>query len=418
MFLTGALVFTIQPMAGKTLLPLWGGHPGDWNFLTGSISAAGGLGFLGAWLLSQYLSIRDQARCLIALWAANAFQFVVWNPPGGDFWLVSLLPTIFLAHANLFLLPYWSCSIDGPHSTDGSRDGYLLLAIAFFAGLVSALAYLLVLEPNVEVVKQVLSWKLTAGAVCVLLIGYWAACGKSLPIARSVQGSCSTRSAWRQRLRWVILSALPGSIVLATTTVITVNVSPIPLLYIVLLGFYGVSLVLAFSRIPFGHPLPLVLSLSLQIGCGLMAFFLVMLIVGEVMQKHLLAYGIGLGLAVLILMPHRLTIVLQPLFALFGLALFWNSNLLDVSWALAIFFIALWESCWGCHGALAQERPRDPLRIREFLLCVAVGNVVAWLILSSLVPVLFPSFLVEYPLFMILACVIRFFPRPNRECQS
>ena len=72
---------------------------------------------------------------------------------------------------------------------------------------------------------------------------------------------------------------------------------------------------------------------------------------------------------------------------------------------------AFWLSCWGLVGLIARSRPLAAF-IPEFLICIVFGILVGTIVSSWLAPIIFPGPVLEYPLFLILACILRFLPAP------
>jgi hypothetical protein len=219
--------------------------------------------------------------------------------------------------------------------------------------------------------------------------------------------------AW-QRVRWVLLSAIPGALVLATTSYTVTEISPLPLLWFATTSLGGLAPVLAFSRVQTRPGLPLLLSLAIQ-GGACLALLADMVIAIHLFRDRVSAdawsaYAWAGAVTVLLFgIPHRSTTLLQPTATVAALgcvapALWDTDQALPGSFALLI--AALWFNCWGCVSVLATYRP-PPRRIGEFVIWVAVGTTLGALSMSHM-PLVFPYVLWEYPLLPILAVTVRF----------
>ena len=160
---------------------------------------------------------------------------------------------------------------------------------------------------------------------------------------------------WAQRARWCVLACVPSSLMLGVTTSLTTDIAPIPLLWVVPLGLYLLTFILAFSR------------------TGIAA---------TALANRLLP---ALLLALALIMLLGITLPTGP-------ALFVH---------LAPFFAA----AMLCHGRLAQDRP-SPRHLTEFYFWLAFGGMVGGLFNTLAAPALF-SRLVEYPIALVLVAVLR-----------
>jgi len=159
---------------------------------------------------------------------------------------------------------------------------------------------------------------------------------------------------WPRRLHWIALAFVPSSLLLGATTYITTDLAAVPLLWVLPLAIYLLTFILAFGRWP------------------------------RVLHRVVVAITLPFVLLVIFLMvsslPERMWITVL-----------WHFGLL--------FVIAL-----AGHGALALDRPA-PRHLTEFYLLIAVGGVLGGLFNALLAPLVFSS-LIEYPLVMVLACVL------------
>lgn len=366
MFASALLLFWVQPMFTKAVLPLLGGTPAVWNTSLVFFQAALLIGYTYAHLSSRWLSMRSQAVLHIAF-LVGAMMLVLpvhvphgWQPPTTGtpiFWLLGLLgyslglPFVALA-ATAPLLQRWFSTTE----LAGAEDPYFLYAASNLGSMAALIGYPFVLEPRIGLAAQHRMW--SAGFVLVvLLIGVAAGvAGRSRGERRTHDVDDDSRSGRRPasltRVRWVALALAPSSLLLGVTTYITTDVAAVPLLWVLPLAIYLLTFVLAFSRrSPVSHRW--MLRAMPYAAIGLTA----LLCVG--------AYG-------------RLPLS----FMLFHLLVFF---------VLAVV----------CHGELARTRPHVE-HLTEFYLWIAVGGALGGALNALIAPVVFDT-VAEYPLALVLA---------------
>ncbi len=373
LFAAAALLFLVEPMVGKRLLPLAGGTPGVWNTCLVFFQTALLLGYLyahrlavGVWPRWQPLAhLAVAAGGLAWAWAAFAGGYgpgAEWVPADGDLPAVALAaylaalvgpPFVALA-ATAPVVMRWFARTGHP----AARDPYFLAAASNAGSLAGLLAYPFAVEPALRLADQGTLWVWGFAAVVALLAlcGVAAARGRGGP-ADAGDAAVSPPPAAGRVVRWVALAALPSSLLLGVTTHVTTDVAPVPLLWVVPLALYLVSFVLAFARWPDrAHRA-----------------------VGRVAPMLLLFTAVTL-----------LTGAARPLAVVAGLHL------------LAFFVAALL-----CHGELARDRP-PPDRLTAFYLWLAAGGVVGGLFNALVAPLAFRHLgPVEYPLALALVAVVR-----------
>ncbi len=159
---------------------------------------------------------------------------------------------------------------------------------------------------------------------------------------------------WRRRLHWIALAFVPSSLLLGATTYITTDLAAVPLLWVLPLAIYLLTFILAFGRWP------------------------------RMLHRSVVAVTLPLVLVVIFLMVSALP---------------------DRIWITVLWhFVLLFVIALACHGALALDRPA-PRHLTEFYLLISVGGVLGGLFNALLAPLIFTS-LIEYPLVMVLACVL------------
>jgi hypothetical protein len=398
LFLSSALLFFVQPLFAKLVLPTLGGTPGVWNTCMVFFQTALLAGYAYAHLTPALLGVRLQALAHLALLAVPLallpFGDVARSaPPAGAtpvVWLLTLLLTtvglpFFVVAASGPLLQKWFAHTDHP----AARDPYFLYAASNLGSLLALLGYPLVVEPALLLtgsdgrpllpllhttdaaarwpLNQVTVW--AAGYVALLILFILCASAVRRPAATKATPAGSTDeptpSALR-RLRWVALAFVPSSWMLSVTTYLTTDIAAIPLLWVVPLALYLLTFILAFGR------------------------------------RRLI--------------PRRWVRQLQPLLAVM-LAVVFLSEATEPVWLLVSLHLAGFTvaALW-CHGELAGDRPAAR-HLTEFYLWLSVGGALGGLFNGLLAPVVF-SGLLEYPLILVLAALLRCWPRagaPRRE---
>src|SRR6266849_6308503 len=323
LFAGATLLFVMQPMVGKMILPLLGGTPAVWSTCLVFFQAAllGGYAYAHA-STTRLRPSRQALLHLIVLAVPLAVLPLAVNPRllrGGE------------ANPVLDVLTLLSVSVGLP-SLEMNATAPLLQQWFTRTGLPAAL--------------------------CALTL-WWKPAGATPPAPP--QGPDDAADAptepgpgWPRRLHWIALAFVPSSLLLGATTYITTDLAAVPLLWVLPLAIYLLTFILAFGRWP------------------------------RVLHRVVVAITLPLVLLLIFLMvsalPERIWITVL-----------WHFGLL--------FVIAL-----ACHGALALDRPA-PRHLTEFYLLISVGGVLGGLFNALLAPLVFSS-LIEYPLVMVLACVL------------
>jgi len=362
LFLSAALLFAVQPMFGRMVLPLLGGSPSVWNTVMVFYQVILMVGYAYAHALS-----RRGARAWILHFALLTLGLTVLPlhlrpeqiPPAGGSPVLWLLWTMMSTVA----LPFLLLSTTGPllqrwfartgHAQ--ARDPYFLYAASNVGSMLGLLAYPFLLEPCWALHAQSCGW--AAGYVALLLMiaaCAWAARRAPAEIAPDAAPADAQPITLRRRLRWLVLAFAPSSLMLGVTTHLTMDLVSIPLLWIVPLAVYLLTFILAFA----GRELipPAVLA-------------------------RVRTYSV---LGVLIVLVSHAS---EPVWFVPSLHL------------VALFALGL-----TCHRALAHDRPAVS-HLTEFYLCVAAGGALGGAFNALVAPRIFTS-VTEYPLVLVLACLL------------
>ena len=369
--LSAALLFGVEPMIAKMILPYLGGTPAVWNtclffFQTFLLAGYAYAHFAGRWLGTKRHAILHLALASVAvvfLPVTISFAWFARPDPFPEKLVLSVLLfsigfPFFVLSASSPLLQKWFAATG--HSD--AQDPYFLYSasnLGSFAGLV---AYPLLLEPNFTLAEQSRVW--LYGYLAFLVATF--ACGFSLVRAQKPSLGAATASAdvvsanektltTLGRLRCVGLSFAPSSLLLGVTTYVTTDLSSVPLLWVIPLALYLISFVIAFQRNSWASHPYVVRRQGFLLLAAAVTFF------------------------------ARAT---EPAVILLPLHL------------LAFFVTAL-----VCHGELAKERP-GTASLTEFYLWISVGGVLGGFFNAFLAPALFNG-VQEYPLAMIVAALLR-----------
>jgi hypothetical protein len=400
--LGAGLLFLVQPMVAKMLLPSLGGSPAVWNTCMVLFQALLLAGYAYAHLLTTGFGARAQVAVHAAVVLAAAAFLPLRAAPAyaaGDaspvVWILgtlgaSLAVPFFLLATTGPLLQRWLASTDDPRG----RDPYFLYAAGNLASFAALLVYPFLMEPYLPVASvaagvvapgptqtAVWSWGFAAYAALalaaagfVLWRGRTSGGGAGAAEATGgADGADATRGAgaadgaraaaevlgWPRRLLWVLLAFVPSSAMLGTTQALTTDVAAVPLLWVVPLGVYLLTFVAAYST-----------SVRLPLR------------------------PIGWALCVLALGIAATAWLVERPSPLLGLALYPS---------------ALAAAGLLCHGRLAADRP-SPGRLTEYYLWIAVGGALGGIWNALIAPVVFDS-VAEYPLALVLACALALPPR-------
>ncbi len=363
LFVSAFLLFLIQPMFTKMVLPLMGGGAFVWNtcIVFFQITLLGG--YLYSHLASTRLGVRRHAWTHVGLLALTALALPIRLragslPPGAEpvGWLLLLL-TVSIA------LPFFFLSTTGPllqrwfaeTGRPGSADPYFLYSASNAGSLLALLSYPFVFEPWLRLVDQRALWSVGYGVLIVLIAGCAWLMTRSAPVALQPTARAADRPARRTVLRWIALAAVPSGMMLALTTYLTTDIAPVPLLWIIPLALYLLSFVLVFSR------------------------------------RRWPSHTFWLRIQV-------------PMLILAAALVFWGKTSATPQF-MAIHLLGLLVTAMVCHGELARLRPAAS-NLTAFYLWMSVGGVVGGVFSAIVAPLVFRS-IAEYGWLLVAACMLR-----------
>jgi hypothetical protein len=368
LFTSAALLFWVQPLVAKMLLPLLGGAPSVWNTCMVFFQALLLAGYAYALLLSQRFSLKNQAilHGVLLLVAGLVLPFTLSNrvlasvptqsSPIG--WVLTTLlvtvgPPFLLLSATAPLLQRWFSQ--STHKS--ARDPYFLYAVSNAGSMLALLGFPFLLEPAFAVRTQNWIWAVGYAGLAILVI----TCAILLNGRRAatqtavIEDQPVVTVEPAQRFEWVLLAFVPSTLMLGVTTFIATDVASVPLIWIIPLALYLLTFILAFASKQF-IKLP-VTSIIFPIALVILGPFVVL----------------SLPISVWV------TITLH----------------------LLVFFFAALVS----HQRLAQSRPHVS-KLPEYYLWIAVGGVLGGIFNALLAPVLLSTPL-EYPAAILLALLVR-----------
>ena len=250
------LLFLVQPMVARMVLPRLGGAPMVWNsaMLVYQALLLGGYAYahwLGRFAVRRQAAIHVALLLAAALWLPIGIAQIAPPAPGQEaLWVPLLLtasigPVFFVVAAQAPLMQRWFAA------DSRAGDPYILYAasnLGSFAGLIS---YPALVEPSLPLATQ--SWGWTAGyALLILLVAASAAArwrGGAGDAGAAAAGAGEPAPPLRRRIHWLLIAAVPSGLMLSTTTHLTTDIVAMPLLWVLPLGLYLLSFVIAFSTL-------------------------------------------------------------------------------------------------------------------------------------------------------------------------
>lgn len=347
-FLSAFLLFQIQPLIGRIVLPRFGGVASVWTTCMLFFQALLLLGYLYAHWSIQWLAPRTQRVVHGVLLAAGIVATLrglststapvgIADPTLAVLWTLTMLVG----------LPYFILSSTGPllqawFAGETARVPYRLFSLSNLGSMLALLSYPLLVEPRMVLGEQTAAWAGGFVVFCALIAivaapGWRTHAGPRAAMTRQV----ATPGASAAML-WVLLAFCPSVLLLAVTHYASDAIAPIPLLWIVFLSVYLLSFILCFES-----------DRWYRRAWFVPALFVVL---------ALLTYGSAAGSAA------------------FGVRV-----------NIALSVLALFVASMACHGELARRRP-DPAHLTRFYLWVSVGGVLGGVFVGLLAPHLFDDY--------------------------
>ncbi len=366
-FLSAFLLFQVQPILGKTILPWFGSSPGVWTTCMLFFQSLLLGGYAYAHFVVSRLGPKRQAWVHAALLGAALLTLPItpdadWKPTGGE------APTgrILIVLAFSVGLPYLLLCSTGPLIQGWfarlfpERSPYRLYALSNFASLLALVSYPLWVERVLPLSAQTYVWSLAWAVFAVLCVACaWRFARTATVTPPPVPPECDTgrRSGATDVLLWFLLAACGSALLLATTNQMCLDVASVPFLWILPLAIYLLSFILTFDHARW-YVRPLV--------CAVLPIALVLVF-------RVIEGGVDTGLKE----------------------------------QIVIYSGALFVCCMGCHGELARLKPA-PRRLTLFFLVVALGGAAGGLTVALVAPAWLRGFH-EFPLLLGSTYALVFF---------
>ena len=347
-FLSSFLLFLVQPLIARLILPWFGGSAAVWTTCMLFFQALLLAGYAYAHLLAKYSRRRVEALVHIALLAAAVVTLPIspseaWKPTGSEdpVALILLLLGVsvglpyFLLAANSPLLQAWFAR------ARPGENPYRLFAVSNLGSLVALLGYPFLVEPFLGGHGQVAlwSWLFAAFAVLCALVAW------RTPLAQPAAEAETTAIGPLEKtdvVLWLALSATGSVLLLAVTNHLTQNVASVPLLWLAPLTLYLATFIIAFE--------------------------------GKGWYR-----------------PQWLWPILLAWIGAMGWLLVDNDFQFDLPLQLGIFLPGLFLGCLFCHGELYRLRPA-PARLTAFYLAISAGGALGGLLVAVVAPLVFTGY--------------------------
>jgi hypothetical protein len=363
LFISALLLFSIQPMFTKMILPRLGGAPAVWSVAIVFFQAALLLGYVYAHLLTRMM--RPLHATFVHAAALTAGSIVlpigiargVGTPPenGLLLWLFVLMvasigPPVAALAASSPLVQSWLAATDH----ERARNPYVLYAASNFGSFAGLLAYPFVVEPLLTLQVQCWLWSFgyTILAVLITATGMFAACQSQQNMQHATPAQL--KPTFKDRVAWMVLAAIPSGLVVAVTAYITTDVAAAPFLWVLPLGLYLLTFVALFRDRPWISDATVTRLVPLAVAP------LAVSMLGEAKAFWIVVIGVNL---------------------------------------VAFLLLSLL-----CHGKLYRRRP-ERTWLTEFYICISLGGTIGGLFAGIIAPNLFKD-IYEYPVLVAAALLV------------
>ena len=343
-FLSAFLLFQVQPLIAKIILPWFGGGAAVWTVCLLFFQAVLLLGYLYAHLLIHKCNSKTQGRVHALLLAASLLTLPIlpkdsWKPSGPGhpaFHILALLaacvglPYLLLSSTSP-LLQAWYANVRPGASP------YRFYSLSNIGSMLGLLGYPVLFEPLFSTHHQATGWSLAYAASAVLCA----------VVALSFRGIMAPRRpmtsapwpGWKTQTLWVALAACGSALLLGVSNHISQNIAAVPFLWVIPLSLYLLSFIICFAGGRWYNRAVFMRLLAVALGC--------------------------------------MTYALSPQSA--------NPSFLVL---ITLFCAGLFLCCMVCHGELARLKP-DPSHLTAFYLMISLGGVLGAVFVALLAPHLF-----------------------------
>lgn len=368
-FLSAALLFAVQPLFTKMVLPQLGGSPSVWSVAMVFFQATLLAGYAYAHVITRLLPGRRSVYLHLAVMVTATLMLPLsiatsWGRPptqGETVWLLGLftlsigLP-FFALSANGPLLQAWFARTDHPLAA----NPYFLYAASNIGSFLALISYPFVVEPLTRLGQQRYAWS----AFYLVLIALVAWSGmlmlRAAPAERVGEGDVAQKAeapapSWTDALIWMALAAVPSALLISVTSHISTDIAAAPFMWVIPLALYLVTFVIVFQTKP--------------------------------------------------ILRHEWMVSIEPAFIV-GLA---GVMVLDIRqyplWLLVLNVAAFFVITMVCHGELSRRRP-PAQHLTAFYMWMSAGGVIGGIFSGLIAPHVF-NWIVEYPVLIVLAVLCR-----------
>jgi hypothetical protein len=367
--LSAFLLFQVQPLIAKLILPWFGGSAAVWT----SCMLFFQLALLGGYAYAHWLNGQTGRRqtfvhltlLVLSFLSLPILPSVLWKPQGGEDPLLRIigllaatvgLPYFLLASTSPLLQSWYS-------RANGGAMPYRFFALSNAGSMLGLLTYPVLIEPYLTSGEQAWMWSISYiafVAVCALVAWRSASGAIREPVAETTAAVSETPApVWRDRLVWMGLAACASALLLAVTNHLTQNVAAIPFLWVLPLSLYLLSFILCFDSDRWYNRWLFTRLAAVAVPGIAIA------ISNEDVRERVEALGNHLPA--------------------FKDAISNVSNISDLKLALAFFSVTLFVLFMVCHGELARRRPA-PRYLTSFYLMVSVGGAIGGLLVGFAAP--------------------------------
>ena len=371
-FLSAFLLFQIQPIVAKMILPWFGGSSSVWSVCLVFFQVELLIGYAYVHWLHEKVAARRQPLVHGVLLLLSVLMLPVaadpeWKgstlAPGLSVLAVLAIavgaPYLMLSTTGPLMQTWYARSFAGSSSVSGDARPYRLYALSNLASMLALLSYPVLVEPVLPVGTQATLWSAAYAAfVAVCLATAFFTRRRMLPVASTqssaaaLEPEAAAHPGWKECLIWIGLAATASMLLLAMTRHLTQDVAPVPFLWIAPLSIYLLSFILCFDA-PRYYVRPL---------------FLIAL----------------------------------PL-AFFALDRVLDSGM-DVPILIALISVSLFVFCMVCHGELVRRKP--PVRyLTLFYLMLSIGGALGGLMVGLVAPAIFNAYF-ELPIGLFLCAAL------------
>ena len=356
------LLFQIEPIIAKTILPWFGGSASVWTTCLLFFQIVLLLGYLYAHALVRYLRPKAQMTVHVVLLAASllalpAIPNPAWKPAGAEDPALRILGLLAVTVG----IPYFLLSTTGPllqawyARRFESAVPYRLYALSNAGSMFALLSYPVFVEPTFATRVQGLGWSLGYAAF-IALCGSAAFSARRDGRTKAVEPQIAGEAPdWKQKLWWVLLPACASALLLAVTNFLSQDVAAIPFLWVLPLSLYLATFILCFDK-PGWYRRSIYLK-----------FLAIALLT--------IAYGI------------------RP-----------RDEVLNVKGAIPLFSADLFICCMVCHGELVRLKPH-PRFLTSFYLMISAGGALGGIFVALVAPNVFNGPF-ELPLTLLATAVL------------